>query len=255
MRKAKVIFTVLVMSFGISLVGSVESQADSLTVLGGTVTWPDKMYDPTNSSGCTNVGFGYENGTGIRLLQLGFVLADPFGRKVAGYSKVGIDPNKSGTWNIQICSLPNGLGPYEMTVFVEDYSSTQRQITKEIYFLEIPAATPKPTPTVTITKTPAPAPTVTVTATPAPAPTVTVTATPAPAPTVTVTATPAPAPTVTVTATPAPAPTVTITATPAPDTSKIVSLEDALKGAQSQIKSLKSKLTKICSAKPKPKSC
>ena len=118
-----------------------------------------------------------------------------------------------------------------MTVFVEDYSSTQRQITKEIYFLEIPAATPKPTPTVTITKTPAPAPTVTVTATPAPAPTVTVTATPAPAPTV------------------------TITATPAPDTSKIVSLEDALKGAQSQIKSLKSKLTKICSAKPKPKSC
>ena len=106
-----------------------------------------------------------------------------------------------------------------MTVFVEDYTSTQRQITKEIYFLEIPAATPKPTPTVTVT------------------------------------AIPAPAPTVTVTATPAPAPTVTITATPAPDTSKIVSLEDALKGAQSQIKSLKSKLTKICSAKPKPKSC
>jgi len=255
MRKVKIIFSVLVLSFGISLVGSVESQADSLTVLGGTVTWPDKMYDPTNSRSCTNVGFGYANSTGIRLLQLGFILADPFGRKVAADSEIGIDPNKSGTWNIQICSLPNGLGPYVMTVFVEDYTSTQRQITKEIYFLEIPAATPKPTPTVTVTAIPAPAPTVTVTATPAPAPTVTITATPAPAPTVTVTATPAPAPTVTVTATPAPAPTVTITATPAPDTSKIVSLEDALKGAQSQIKSLKSKLTKICSAKPKPKSC
>jgi hypothetical protein len=243
MRKVKIIFSVLVLSFGISLVGSVESQADSLTVLGGTVTWPDKMYDPSNSSGCSNVGFAYENNTGVELLQLGFILADPFGRKVSDRSEIGIKPNKSGTWNIQICSLPNGLGPYIMTVYVKDFASTQRQVTKEVSFLEIPVATPKPTPTVTITKTPAPAPTVTITATPAPAPTVTITATPAPAPTVTITATPAPAPTV------------TITATPAPDTSKIVSLEDALKGAQSQIKSLKSKLTKICSAKPKPKNC
>ena len=219
MRKAKIIFSVLALSFGLSLAGSVQSQADSLSILGGTVTWPDKMYDPSNSSGCSNVGFAYENNTGVELLQLGFILTDPFGRKVADRSEIGIKPNKSGTWNIQICSLPNGLGPYVMTVYVKDFASTQRQITKEVNFLEIPAATPKPTPTVTITKTPAPAPTVTITATPAPAPTV------------------------------------TITATPEPDTSKIVSLEDALKSSQNQIKSLKSKLTKICSAKPKPKSC
>jgi len=151
-----------------------SSRADSLEVLGGVVSWPDTMYFP---DGCSNFSFQYKNNTGVRLLQLGFIITDPFGRKVEDDSEIGIDPNKSGTWNKQICSFDfkNGLGPYVMKVYVEDYSSTQREITKDIYFTAIPGSTsgsssvlkPTPAPAVTVTAKPEPAPTVTLNPEPA----------------------------------------------------------------------------------------
>jgi hypothetical protein len=243
----------LLLLFSGSIFFASTAKADSLEVLGGVVTWPDKMYLP---DGCSSFAFQYRNGTGVGLLLLGFIISDPFGRKVEDQSEIGIDPNKSGTWNVQMCSFDfkNGLGPYTIKVFVKDYSSTQREVQKEIYFLPIPNSTGSgsglsPAPTVTVTATPAPAPTVTVTATPAPAPTVTVTATPAPAPTVTVTATPAPAPTVTVTATPAPAPTVYVTK---PSDKNLADLVTSLK---SQVNLLNAKVKRICTIKPKPKGC
>jgi hypothetical protein len=82
-----------------------------------------------------------------------------------------------------------------------------------------------------------------------------VTATPTPAPTVTVTATPAPAPTVTVTATPSPAPTVTVTARPAIDGVDVALLNTKILGINNQLKTLNTKLKKICGVKPKPKGC
>jgi hypothetical protein len=212
------------------------AKADSLEILGGTVTWSDKLYLP---DGCSSFAFQYSNNTGVELLQLGFIITDPYGRKVEDASEIGIKANKSGTWNRQMCSsdFKNGLGPYIIKVFVKDYSSTQREIEKVIYFLQIPGATPTPTPTVTVTKTPAPAPTVTITSTPAPAPTVTITSTPAPAPTVTITSTPAPAPTV-------------FLSNPADGALK--DLVDSLKG---QVRLLNAKVKKICASKPKPKGC
>ena len=246
---------ILLLSLILLLTGSVfvssASRADSLEVLGGVVTWPDKMYLP---DGCSSFSFQYRNSTGVRLLQLGFIISDPFGRKVEEQSEVGIDPNKSGTWNAQMCAFDfkNGLGPYNIKVYVKDYSSTQREVQKEIYFLSIPNTTGSGSSGSGLS----PAPTVTVTAKPAPAPTVTVTATPAPAPTVTVTATPAPAPTVTVTATPAPAPTV-YTVNPADQSlaDMVKTLTNVVKSQTGQISTLNAKLKKICSAKPKPKGC
>jgi hypothetical protein len=166
--KFKVALASVSLILGVSVFVAPSSRADSLEVLGGVVTWPDKMYLP---DGCSNFSFQYKNNTGVRLLQLGFIIIDPFGRKVEDDSEIGIEPNKSGTWNRQICShdFKNGLGPYVMKVFVEDYSSTQRETTKEIFFVAIPGTgtggtsglNPTPAPTVTVTARPAPAPTVT----------------------------------------------------------------------------------------------
>jgi hypothetical protein len=249
--KIRVLLLSLILLFTGSVFVSTAARADSLDVLGGVVTWPDKMYLP---DGCSSFAFQYRNNTGVELLQLGFIISDPFGRSVERESQIGIGPNKSGTWNVQMCSFDfkNGLGPYIIKVFVSDYSSTQREVQKEIYFLPIPNSAGSGSSGSGLN----PVPTVTVTATPAPAPRVTVTATPAPAPTVTVTATPAPAPTVTVTATPAPAPTV-YTVNPADQSlaDMMKTLTNVVRSQTSQLSTLNAKLKKICAAKPKPKGC
>jgi len=269
MRTLRIALAALLIAFT-SVFAISSARAGELNVLGGKLAWSDRMY--IAEGGCSRYDFQYSNETGVELLLFGFELNDPFGRNLANWTEVGINPNKSGTWNVQICpsAFKNGLGPYVIKLIVKDFAKTQRQESKEIYFLPIPGATPTPTPTVTVTATPAPAPTVTVTATPAPAPKVTVTATPAPAPTVTVTATPAPAPTVTVTAAPAPAPTVTVTATPAPAPTVTVTatpapiyienptnqgLTSLVTKLNSQVKLLNAKVKKICAVKPKPKGC
>ena len=170
MKKSKVALISISLILGIGIVAAPASRADSLDVLGGVVSWPDKMYLP---DGCSNFSFQYKNNTGVRLLQLGFILSDPYGRKLEDASQVGIDPGKSGTWNQQICSFDfkNGTGPYVMKVYLEDYNSTQREVTKEIFFVAIPGSVTNPSTGLN----PAPAPTVTVTAKPEPAPTVYVT--------------------------------------------------------------------------------
>lgn len=152
---------ILLLSLILVLTGSVfvgtSARADSLEVLGGVVTWPDKMYLP---DGCSTFPFQYRNNTGVQLLRLGFIITDPFGRSVENQAEIGIDPNKSGTWNVQMCAwdFKNGLGPYIIKVEVKDFGNTQRELQKEIYFLSIPNSagssssgsqlSPAPTPTV-----------------------------------------------------------------------------------------------------------
>lgn len=143
-----------------SVFATSSASAGELTVLGAKLSWSDKMY---MSDGCSRYDFEYTNSTGVELRTLGFELNDPFGRNLANDIEIGIKPNKSGTWNSQICrsAFTNGVGPYIIKLTVKDYSSTQRQDTKEIYFLPLPTATPAPT--VTVTAKPEPAPTVFVT--------------------------------------------------------------------------------------------
>lgn len=159
---------------GLSVFVAPSSRADSLDVLGGVVSWSDKMYFPDV---CSNFAFQYKNNTGVRLRELGFIITDPFGRKIANNFEREIEPNKSGTWNEQICytTLKNDLGPYVMKVIIKDATSTQREATKEIFFLAIPGTgtsgttgvEPQPAPTVTVTARPEPAPTVTLNPEPA----------------------------------------------------------------------------------------
>lgn len=84
------------------------------------------------------------------------------------------------------------------------------------------------------------------------------TALPTPTPVPSVKTTPTPVPTVTITATPVPAPTVTVTAQPVQsptDWAALESLKAELAITKNDLKTLKSKLMKICSTKPKPKGC
>jgi hypothetical protein len=225
--KIRILLLSLILLFTGSVFVSTAARADSLDVLGGVVTWPDKMYLP---DGCSSFAFQYRNNTGVELLQLGFIISDPFGRSVERESQIGIGPNKSGTWNVQMCSFDfkNGLGPYIIKVFVSDYSSTQREVQKEIYFLPIPNSAGSGSSGSGLN----------------------------PVPTVTVTAKPAPAPTVTVTATPAPAPTV-YTVNPADQSlaDMVKTLTNVVRSQTGQLSTLNAKLKKICSAKPKPKGC
>ena len=64
-----------------------------------------------------------------------------------------------------------------------------------------------------------------------------------------------PAPTVTVTATPAPAPTVTVAAKSTFSDFDVQSLNSKLAIALMDLKSLNTKIKKICAVKPKPKGC
>jgi hypothetical protein len=211
---------IALLAFTIPGISANSASADGLSVLGGTVSWPDTMYVAT---GCSKYEIQYANGTGVELLSLGFDLTDPYGASVAWDSQIGIKAGISGSWDIQICSwkFTNGNGPYTMKVTVKDYAGTARSATKQIMFLTAPGAA-KPSAS---------------------------NALPTPAPTVTVTARPEPAPTVTVTARPEPAPTVYAT-NPADE-----NLKALVASLQSQISLLNSKLKKICASKPKPKGC
>ena len=116
---------------------STTSFAGEINILGSKISWSEKMYISDN---CSRYDFTYSNETGIRLLQIGFELNDPYGRNLISNAQVGIDSGKSGTWNMQICSkqFTNGLGPYVMKGIVKEYGSHQRQETREIYFLPLP---------------------------------------------------------------------------------------------------------------------
>jgi hypothetical protein len=211
----------------------IRAEAAELNVYGATLSWSDKMY---KSDGCSRYNFEYFNGSGIRLLDLEMVITDPYGRKVANESKIGIDPNLRGTFTPQICAsqFTAGLGPYTVELSIEDYAGSTRRGTKDFFFLAIPGSNSGGSSSGGIGATPAP--------------------------TVTVTARPSPGPTVTVTATPAPAPTVTVTASSAPVIdpyfkNEATRLQGELTALRNEFDVLKAKLTKICKVKPKPKFC
>jgi hypothetical protein len=198
--RSKVVLVSLSLILGVGIIAMPSARADSLDVLGGVVSWSDKMYLP---DGCSSFSFQYKNNTGVELLQLGFVLTDPYGRAVENASEVGIAPGKSGTWNQQMCyfDFKNSIGPYVMKVFVKDYNSTQREAEKEIFFLAIPGSSASSSSGLNPTPTPTPAPTVYIT-------------------------------------------------NPAD-----LELASVLAKLNAQVNTLKGKLKKICSFKPKPKGC
>jgi hypothetical protein len=119
------------------------ANAGTLDVYGGVISWSDKMYI---GKGCSQYEFNYINGTGARLLVLGFSIVDPYGQKLTDQSEIGIEPGISGTWTRQICnsSFTNGTGPYRIKGEIKTYSGTQRQAESDIYFLNIPSAIPTP---------------------------------------------------------------------------------------------------------------
>lgn len=115
----------------------VPAQASqSIDLYGFNVSWNDTLYFP---EGCSNFEFNYANNVGYELLQVGFLLLDPYGERIANDSLIGAPSGGTGTWDEQICKheLMNGLGPYTIKVFVQDYDSrggNTREKTAQVYF-------------------------------------------------------------------------------------------------------------------------
>jgi hypothetical protein len=141
--RLKRFFGVVLSSSFILAISAPASNAGSLDVFGGVISWSDKMYI---GKGCSQYEFNYVNGTGVELLRLGFSIVDPYGQKLVDDSQIGIEPGISGTWTRQICKhqFTNGTGPYRIKGEIKAYGGTQRQAESEIFFLNIPSATPAP---------------------------------------------------------------------------------------------------------------
>lgn len=119
----------------IGVVGiSQPARADSLDVIGATVTWDaSTLYEPT---GCSSFNFSYQNGSGIRLLQLEFQIKSKYGDSIARESQIGINAGTSGQWRVQVCrsALVDGLGPYQTQLAIEDYSGSSRVVNGTLSF-------------------------------------------------------------------------------------------------------------------------
>ena len=141
-RKVFALVAAGAVAFSGALISAPAAQAGSLNVLGVTMSWDDStMYAP---QGCSRFKFSYYNGFGGMLLRIAYTLTDPYGNQVAWDSEIGVPAGASGTWNDQICSfaLSNGLGPYTMTLEIEDYYSSSREASTPFYFIERPSPLP-----------------------------------------------------------------------------------------------------------------
>jgi hypothetical protein len=128
----------------------VSSGENLVDVYGFSVSWNKVLYMP---DGCSNFEFRYKNNVGYELLQVGYILTNQYGDKVADDSLIGSPPGGYGTWNEQICAheLDGNLGPYTVKVSIKDYSSrggSTRSASAKFNF------TPRPQPA--LSNTPAP---------------------------------------------------------------------------------------------------
>jgi hypothetical protein len=232
MKKLRSILMALILIFSAVVMTSNANAGQLSSSAGVSVTWDDAtLYQP--SSSCSGYLFNYT--AAPKVLFADIEITNRYNDKIGSAIIFG---GKSGIVSVQVCPNQDFTGTKVALIIKGGTGGSDDVVSTPITLISR-----------STTGTTAPSPTVTVTAKPAPAPTVTVTAQPAPAPTVTVTAQPAPAPTVTVTAQPAPAPTVYLT-----DPSDR-NLSELVKSLKREVTSLKAKLKKICSAKPKPKKC
>lgn len=153
-------FLSVILAFTSIVVFNAPSRAAELSVSGGQLSWDEStFFEPT---GCSSFTFNYFNGTGIRLLQFKMEIKGRFGDKLTDRSVIGMPVGVTGAWSVQICKhqLTDGLGPYTVSLQVEDYNGSVRSTQGQLFFKSRTAtATPTPTPTPTITPTaPAPSP-------------------------------------------------------------------------------------------------
>jgi hypothetical protein len=230
---SKLHFRVTVLAIA-SVLGSIvymnSADANSqISVGGATLTIPSNIYQPTGYD-TIRADIPFSNNSGVELLSIGYSVTDAYGKVIAWDSKVGVPAGTSGllsrTWFGS--DFANATAPLTMTLIVKRFGGLGDLITSgTLTLLAKPGSSPLPG------------------------------AVASPAPTVTVTASPRPAPTVTVTASPLPAPTVTVTAQANSDLlmSQLEVSNLKLGILEKENASLKAKVKKICSAKPKPKGC
>ena len=144
-----------------SVVGASPASAGSLDLQGATLSWDDAtFYAP---DGCSRFKFNWTNNSGRDLLRLAMTVTSRFGDSIARDSKIGIDPGTGGIFDVQICrlSLTDGLGPYNVNLYIGDYTSRgggSWEVTAPLTFI---SRTPAPEPAPATATAPAPATTTT----------------------------------------------------------------------------------------------
>ena len=145
-RKSYVYFISFALFSGFMTIPISSANAGELNLIGATVKWSDNMYIAT---GCSNYDFNYANNTGIKLLDMSFLLTDNYGDQLA-WKSLTLDNGISGTWNTQICNFQftSGIGPYNTKLTIKDYAGTTKQVVGQITFLARPnvatSSAPKP---------------------------------------------------------------------------------------------------------------
>ena len=200
-----------------SLVAVSVANAGELNTAGASISWDDSTFYVPSS--CTSYNFSYSATNKVLIADI--KITNKFNDEVG--SAIFFGPN-TGKTSVQVCTGKDLTGTKVVLKVTGSaiFGGTDDIVSTPITFLSR-SGTPSASST--------------------------------PAPTVTVTATPAPAPTVTVTATPAPAPTVTVAAKSTFSDFDVQSLNSKLAIALMDLKSLNTKIKKICAVKPKPKGC
>jgi hypothetical protein len=147
MKNSKLLLACMVI-IAATIVPAAPANSAEISVIGGKLYWDENsLYAPT---GCSSFSFNYENGTGIRLLEFSMEIKSRFGDSLERESIIGMPAGVTGTWSSQICKsqLSDGLGPYSVTLHVEDYNGSVRLAQGELLFISrsAPPAVVQPTP-------------------------------------------------------------------------------------------------------------
>lgn len=117
-----------------AIMPAVPANSAEISVVGGKLSWDEtSFYAPT---GCSSFSFNYENGTGIELLEFSMEIKSRYGDVLAWDSVIGMPAGVTGTWSVQICKsdLTDGLGPYSVTLHVEDFYGSVRLAQGQLVF-------------------------------------------------------------------------------------------------------------------------
>jgi hypothetical protein len=102
----------------------VVATGSSVTVQGVTVTWPEKIYVPSNTNFPVQVSFS--NNSGKDILKAEWLLKDSSGNTISSRSIIGLKNGSTGyeTDNVINSSFKSGPGTYRVIVRVEGYDGT-----------------------------------------------------------------------------------------------------------------------------------
>jgi hypothetical protein len=117
------IVVLMLASAGLQGVLAPSAYAGELSLQGVTIRWNDNAFVRPN--GCENYSFDWVNNSGRDLLQVRVQVFQSTGFTIFWQWAIPARAGESGTFNQVICDsrLRDGLGPYRIDLYIENYSS------------------------------------------------------------------------------------------------------------------------------------